>query len=515
MINFYALAVTINAVDKTDRILWRSFKVNDELNEQPNVCSFEIKKYGDENYAPTIGDDVVVSFNGTNFFSGKIVSIDNEGDRFSETYKVTCKDNTILLDNILITKRYSNTTIDAIIADIISDARFDAEITDNNVDANITITSIVFNNIPASKCIQKLADQVGYSWYIDENKDIHFFASNTEIAPFNLSATSNNYIENSLSYNLDISQLKNFVKVRGGERVSDTTKTYTTKGNGTTDTFYTIFKYSTVPTVTVGGISKTVGIEYLDAEADYDCFWSFQEMKIRFKVAPADASVIQFTGYPLVPIIVPIEDSASISEYGRVEYQAENKGIKSTEEAQQYGQAMLDAYSQPILELDFKTYEVGLRSGQTISIITRGISDSYIIQSVELEILACSYGSLEELTNINLDNIQTSEAENLIVNAGNSGALVFPVFKVKCSNTKSNNLITFLQNLLLKDSLNSDLDDNVSLEILNLDKQNIKIEEDIDRIYQTIEYVLGDYFPTDPLTDTKRQGRLDISLDLV
>jgi hypothetical protein len=483
--NEYKLKVYIDTVDKTDRIITDTFSITDEIDETPSVCNFQINVYEGETYSPNIGSDVIIYFDDDVYYSGKIIMIDNVGDRFSQRIAITCKDNTILLDNILITKRYTDTTVEDIIADIISDTRFGGAITDTNVVADIEITSITFNTISTTKCIQKLADSIGYYWYIDENNDIHFFESNTAISPFNLNDTDDNYIEDSLEYNLDLSQLKNYIRVKGGEKVSLSTKDYTTLGDGVTLNYSTVFKFSTTPTVSVDSVAQTVGTEYLDEEDDYDCFWSFSEKKIRFKVAPDIDDVIVFTGYPLTPITVLVEDTTSIDVYGLYEYTIENKSVRSTEEAKKLGNAQLTAYSNPILSLGFKTYKSGLKSGQNISVETRDISDTYLIQSVVLDILA---------TNLDTD---------IYVN---------PIFSIKCSNTKTNNLTKFLQGLLLKDNLTDDLDDNTVLDFLNLDKADIIITENMVKSVLDLVGVLAPYYPTDLTTDTKRVGLLDYSL---
>ena len=483
--NSYKLKIYIDTIDKTDRIITDSFSITDEIDENPSMCNFELNVYAGETYSPSIGSNVIIYFNEDVFYSGKIVMLDNVGDRFSERISVTCKDNTVLLDNILITKRYSDTTINDIITDIIADARFGGAITDTNVNADVEITSVTFNTISTTKCIQKLADAVGYSWYIDEDNDIHFFISNSDLSPFNLNNTDDNYIEDSLDYNLDLSQLKNYIRVKGGEKTSVSTKSYNTLSDGVTLNYNTVFKYSSTPTVTVNGSSKTVGTEYLSEEDDYDCFWSFTEQKIRFKVEPPIDDEIIFTGYPLTPITVLVSDSTSIETYGLYEFTLENKSVRSTDEARQLGQAQLTAYSEPILELSFKTYKTGLKSGQNISVNTRGISDTYLIQNVTLNTLATS-----------LD----------------TDVYITPIFTVTCSNTKNNSLNSFLQGLLLKDSLTSDIGDDTSLDFINLDKNDIIITENIVKTELDLVGVLAPYYPSDLTTDTRRVGQLDNSL---
>jgi len=66
--------------------------------------------------------------------------------------------------------------------------------------------------------MQSLANAVAYYWYVDYDKDIHFFDKDNNVAPFSLTDTSDNF--NKLVVNVDTSQLKNRQAVRGGTKVS-------------------------------------------------------------------------------------------------------------------------------------------------------------------------------------------------------------------------------------------------------------------------------------------------------
>lgn len=518
MIKFYSLQILINGIDRTNKVLWRTFSTQDEIDDTPNICGFEILKY-DDSYVPSNGDSLTVSFNGNVYFSGKIIQVENTGSRFIQKFKIKAKDNTILLDRILITGRYKDMTVKEIITAICSDTRFTTSITTNNVFCDLLIKTITFNAIPASKCIQKLAQQINYNWYIDENNDIHFFAKNSENAPFGISDTSENFIDESFSYKEDISQLKNVVTVRGGDQTSEVTKTTTVKGDGTTLNFQTGYKFEELPIVKKNGVNVNCGVEYIDKEENFDAFWSYGERKVRFKVAPLATDTLTFTGYPLIPILVSVENAVSISQLGRAEYKIDNKSIRSIDEARQFAVSQLESFANSLYDLEFQTYEVGLRSGQTLSVNVRGVVDSFIIQNIDMTLLSVDFGALETLQTSTGDDIQTSNSDTFVVNAGNSGALVFPIFSVRASTTKILNMVYFLQKLLLRESDNLEVDENQLIDLLNLDSQNVKINEEIVQDPfgdgSSPEFVLGDYYPSDPYTDKKREGLLDISLILI
>ena len=69
------LLVKINAVDKTSLIEWDSFAIEDNIDDQPNICQFLIKVGVGETYKPVAGDVVEAWDGATMIFSGKIARI--------------------------------------------------------------------------------------------------------------------------------------------------------------------------------------------------------------------------------------------------------------------------------------------------------------------------------------------------------------------------------------------------------------------------------------------------------
>jgi len=158
-------------------------------------------------------------------------------------------------------------------------------------------------------------------------------------------------------------------------------------GDGTKLLFRLGNKFSTKPTVEVDGSPVTVGIDYLDDEASFDCFWDFNQKYIRFKVGTvpgADTDNIEVEGIPLFNLVIQVEDPDSILEYGIFEFAKTNKELKSREEAVSYARAELEAYKDGVVEGGFETYESGLRSGQVITVTSTlmDISEDFLIQSV-------------------------------------------------------------------------------------------------------------------------------------
>ncbi len=440
-----SITVKINSTDKTSLIDWRSLRIEDNINSRANICTFMIRKHGGQSYSPSIMDDVVIEKGGSKIFAGKIIQINSEVKGKIEYLYIKCKDYTLELDKIIVTERYTNQTVEQIINDIVSN--YLSGITTNNVNCSINVETIAFNGIPVSQCLQILAEQTGYSWYIDYDKDIHFFAKNSEKAAFNLSDNSNNFVWDSLKINQDISQLRNVVIIRGGEKKAGNTRTKTHSGDGSETTFDTEYKFAEKPTVKVNGVVKNVGVEFIDDDANYDCLWNYEQKYVRFVTAPASGDSIEIIGYPLIPIIVQVEDIVSIGKYGRFEFKKVDKSIKSTNEAKQYAEAQLSAYANSVREGEFITYTSGLKSGQTINInlTNRGINEDFLIQRVSFR--ARGYNDGE--------------------------------WKVELATLRTIGIIQFLQSLLWADAKKIEVNENEVLEKYYMDNQTVQVTEEI------------------------------------
>lgn len=420
------ITVTIAGVDRTSLI--EDITIYDNINNRSDTTEFSLLKTIVDTYVPVLKSTVVVVRNGVTIFNGGITRTSDQlvGEN-TIRYSVSCIDVSFDLNRHLPVERYTSQTVNYIIADLVT--KYAPGFTVANVNCGILINSIAFNRITVSDCIKKLADMVNYSWYVDYAQDVHFFASNAEPAPFN--AVSGNYIRESMSIQKDITQIRNRIIVQGGE-ASSPTRTVSHAGNGTTTTFPTQWKFATLPTVTVGGFTKTVGLDFKDNDLSFQCMWDFNQKVIRFTAgnippAPGTGTNITISGEPLLPIVVNVPDSASILTYGEYEFAITDKNIKSEDQAIERGLAELKAYSNSISEGKFDTYQAGLRSGQVIRIADplRGLDEDFLIQKVQFKFLSA--------------------------NATYDG-----VWSVTVATLKTVGIISVLQKLLLNENLTSD-----------------------------------------------------------
>jgi len=499
-----AITVTVNSIDRTNLIIQTSLSVTQNLTSQVDTASFMYRKYGSRTFVPAINDTVEITDDaGSTIFSGKIQTIDESVESVEGVkYSVKCVDHTDDLINTLFSASYSSDTVGNIIADIITN--YMSGFTTVNVNCNVTIDKIVFNQVSVFKAIKRLADIVRFQWYVDENKDIHFFPKFTKTAPYNLTDTSGNYIYKSLRRKIDGSQIVNKVIVRGGEYDgSSYTDVITVKGNDS-KSFKLPYKMAnlTVELDTGAGYSsQTVGVDFIDDFTTKDVLYNFNDKTIRFQTALSDNDKIRFSGNPKVRVLAIAEDTASQATYGVRGKLIRDNSIEDLNVARQRASGEITAYKDAVSNLSFSTYTAGLRAGMVINLNStiRNTTDDYIIKTVKFSFH---------------DNTRFK-------------------YTVQVVTTEKYGLIELLQRLLEPDSalenenevaekLETNIDTiNITELITNVtpeqDFTNLTLIEDIqdNPLGANTEpfYVLAPYFPSSH-SDTKRVGYLDNSLQV-
>jgi hypothetical protein len=432
-----AYSISIDGTDRTGDVISGSVKIRDIINDQQNTLNFAITDLSGNGLPSTSDEVIIVDSSGTTLFGGYIIRIDltDKLKTGALVAKVSCIDYVWLLDQNLVHKTYENTTDKAIIENIVNTYSAGQMITTDNVVEGVTIDQISFNYLQPSQCMRQICDLTGRNWYIDYDKDIHYFPLTTNTAPFDIDSTQNAYINLQLSK--DLSQLKNRVYVRGGTKLSDFT-TYSEVGDGEKTKFVLPDKPHDV-SVEVNGSQETVGIKHID-DSGYDWYVNYNEKYIDQDSGGSvltGSDTLEVTYKYDIPILVAVEDTDSIEANGQREFAIFDKQIKTTQAARDRASAELTDYAANIVEGSFDTYTTGFVSGQYININLSdyGVNADYIVQDV----IARSFG------------------------AGNFR------YTIKVASAKTLGIIRFLIELLEANKNLIELDDNeVVDELLNL-----------------------------------------------
>lgn len=388
------MIIKLNNIDITDQVSVKRFQKIDYFKSRSDDVSLLLEKAGSSGVMPKGTDKIEIIHKGNTIYLGTILRVDK---RLKAKNMVECTIEGIGPERELnrkdVVERYYNTTVNDIIKNELV-PNYTSGYTTNNVSCNINVGSIAFNHISLTDCLDKLAKLTNFYWYVDYDKDIHFFAKNDELAPENISDAQQNHITGTLELREDFSQIKNVVKLRGGvaDALEDT-KNHIGDGNQTN--FDTELKFTNVPTITVDGVTQNVGLAYLNDINDYDALWSYQEKFVKFATAPANSAQIIFTGIPESPILVQTNDSESIGEFGEWEYFFKDENIESRDEAYKRAQAEIEASKDEIISGNFSTYTDGFHSGQTIAIQNSNldIDETFIIEQVTTKLVTPNDGS--------------------------------------------------------------------------------------------------------------------------
>lgn len=369
-------------MDRSSFIESQSLNVRNMLTTQVDTANFSFKMPSDSTFDVNIGDNIKIYDTDQLIFQGKVTKL-NRMAMSAALLKisVTCVDYTRELDNKVVAQTYTNQTAEDIIQDIIN--RYAPQFTSNHVSAPITIDFIRFSYQVVSECFQELADMTGYDWFVDQYKDIHFGLASDEPAPFDLLDDNGSYLMGSLNIDDDISQLRNSIYLRGGDEIS-LAQTYTEVADGDKTTFPVAYHFYLIPTVTINGISKTVGTLGTDDETLFDCMWDPNLDFIQFLVAPLIDDLLEVTGQPLNPILLYLPERNSIALYGERQFVIIDKTITTRAGARQRALAEILKYAASVTSVRFVTLTAGLRAGQMMHLNSAlfGIEGDYIVTQV-------------------------------------------------------------------------------------------------------------------------------------
>lgn len=365
-----ALVLKIAGTDRSASVNWRSLSKTEVLSKEVDQMQFVISKTSGTKYIPTAGQEVTLEEDAVKIFGGVIVEIKEyvEGGILLG-YDIRCKDYSHYLDRKLARKSYENTEAGDIVADLIT--TYTSGFTTTNVPATSPIiTTAKFNYEQITRAITKIADTIGWDWYVDYDKDIHFFNAETQTAPFDITDTNDKALWDTIDLNQSILQLRNVVFVRGGEYKStilEANAIDTYEAQTGQNTFPLAYKYADIY-VEKNGVVQTIGIDNIDNPASFNVLYNFQEKFITFTSALSAGDDIVVYGEAYIPVIAQARDTVSIAAYGEYQTVIIDKNITSIEEALDRARAELLKYASSAYEMTFKTRATGLRVGQRINV---------------------------------------------------------------------------------------------------------------------------------------------------
>lgn len=402
------LAVTIDGTNVEDEIFGGGVRIISKLGQMTDTCKFVLDN---PDTAPVDWNEIIVTNSGTKIFAGYVVTHESFRDpdkAWSLMYEVDCSDYSVLFEKVIVKEEYEDQTDAFIINDIVtSESQLSGFDGSTNVAAIKTHERKRYNRKTFYEVMDDLANDAQAFWYVDENKAVHFFASEENSAPYNLSDDPDlvtTFPFNRLKIFKDGTQVINVVEVVGGDFRSDNTTTER-KGTGEDNRIllpYKMHKPTTDTSITVerndGTEGTPVWTELTVKVAHVDTLSSTDDVLHYFQDAmieqtdnwPAFENAVRITGQYDVPLRVRVRDAGSIAFYGREhEGKIVDQSLTTKPAGKLAATALLAKYSLATTVVECEAREPGLKAGQKIQLTDtlQGLTAAdYLIHSVTTEI---------------------------------------------------------------------------------------------------------------------------------
>lgn len=276
--------------------------------------------------------------------------LDTKGPNLNQ-WSLQCTDYTFYADNIIVNGTFNGYTVDQIVVKLTQQANcgITAKTIKNGgyVAPGPQLASFVLNYSTLAAAWRKLAQLASqstpYGWYVDENRNLHFYDSSSAISSgvtFTTTPTSVNgsttqghiKYENSYGYEWDGTSVRNRVLVQGANQTiyhgtpSKSTPTDTFKGNGAQTSWALKHIVTGSPVLHVNGIATSLTV--VDAGASSNATWQVIQNSVgtwfltKNGTAPASGVVLKIWYDYQIPVLAQANDYPSQRLYN-----GPNRGI--------------------------------------------------------------------------------------------------------------------------------------------------------------------------------------------
>lgn len=385
------IAIAIATVDRTADIMMNNFSIQQVLTSSEDSMSFTVHN-GNK---PANGQAIVVTDGTTVLFGGIIDSVKaDELPGGIARWNCTARDYSYSFNAKLVADVWEDVSASTIVSEII--ASYCTGFSSAGVDDGAPNVEYIFIDYEKpAECLKKLAEYVGWEWYIDYNKVVQFFDPSTRNAPAPIQLTDATDIR-TWKHNIDEQGLVNRVYVIGGTMRSDPAAF-----EFVADGKQTIFNLAHKPhnlSMTVDGVAVAVGTENLqEDDGTYDYFLNFQEKYVKnangTAIIAAGTTVAVTYQYD-IPVITLVEDTVSQAAVAAVqggdgiyEYRIKDDSLTTIEAAIAAGDAYLREHANPKVAGSFDTAQAGWEPGQilTVNSTSRSISGTFTVQKVKIK----------------------------------------------------------------------------------------------------------------------------------
>lgn len=328
-------------------------------------------------------------------------------------WNLSCTDYTFYADNTVVAGQFFGLTVDQIIVSLTRQANCGITakrlVDGGYVAPGPVLSSFILNYGTLSDAWRKLSTLAGqvtpYGWYVDENRNLHFYDASTAISsgvtftttPTQGGVTNQGHmlLDGQFGYEWDGTSIRNKILVQGANQTithGDPAKTAATgswRGDGNTTTWGLRFTVTNSPVLKVNNVTKPVTVVQAGDTGTTPTGWIVTQNSVGGwylgnSTAPASGTLIQLWYDYQIPIIAQANDLPSQHEYngpngGVYEEYINDTSLLTTPMALSRAMRERTEYAFAAERLTFNTSEDFLgwvRAGETCIVTTTLVPDS-------------------------------------------------------------------------------------------------------------------------------------------
>jgi hypothetical protein len=384
-----------------------SLKIESVITSRVDTCAFTLE--GEQTLVPKV-DEVVISnpAETVRYFAGILAEVTRTAEGLTKLYECDCQDYSFLLDGKIVNREYDNQTDAYILNDLFTTylPEIDAS---TYVATGQTFERIKFNRVTLRQAVEAIASQTSLDWYIDYNKNLHYFTAETNAAPFGISDTpdmASTFPCSNLKYKKDGTKIVNMVTVVGGSYLSEDTEVIL-GSDGVATSVPSLYRWEAPAGYDIIRVWKNTGTDASPVWTektvgpssgsfdDYDVLYDAENSVLEWYTAPPDLTQsYKIEGRQKAPLVVRVRSTASYAKYGRwFEGKVTNQDIDNRVWGMLVGKGELAENAFEKETGNFYCLQDGLVSGQLLYIHNDlyGLDGYYLVNKVVTTILGGEY----------------------------------------------------------------------------------------------------------------------------
>jgi hypothetical protein len=370
-------------IDITNKVYQAS--MSEELDKQVDDFNLECFRLS----AMHTMDRVEIYEDSTLLLSGRIVQQVDTSDGVERISTMTCKTDADRFMYRIVAETFTIDSPEAgrpdeIIKTLIR--KYAPEYTTNYVNVPITKidTVLQFKYELLFNCIAKVAELVNWHWYVDNQKNVHFFEKDEGLNPIVFDSRVN-MLRGSLKVETDMREPINRVWILGSKYTSPNFFDEYFVGDGQNR----LFKLASIPNYTeiyVDGVKQKELLENND-DGSAHFLTNKKEKYARvpdYQPPPAVGANIKIRYRPTIEVIDYFEDPGSVQKYGLFERAVKNRDLTDRILARKYGRTFLKSLAEKRRIATFSTRETSVNVGQRIRLVAPilGVDGEWLVTNI-------------------------------------------------------------------------------------------------------------------------------------